>query len=243
MLQKQTHPRAQRWAVCPKTRGNLSLCPRQPPWRIKDNHLSSAYKQTLHLDLLQTQRTLTWSCSSWGGRRHLWQRCKSFCHKSPPRGQKHWLHSSSSTLQIRFSLNEQAVKWTDKHTPWCKRFCLGIWWISPDTRSSTSDSTTGTWCTYSELLWMMMMDRWVNIYATLKTSLPGHAKDAFRRSWLLEYRFTPDLCTSLINSPLEILMMDCSLSLHRTVIKTEADLSACGPDTPAEPWWSEWLRG
>lgn len=234
MLQKQTHPRAQRWAVCPKTRGNLSLCPRRPPWRIKDNHLSSAHKQTLHLDLLQTQCTLTWSGSSWGGRRHLWQRCKSFCHKSPPWGQKHSFnhqsYSNSSTLQIVFSFNERAVEYTNKHTPWCKRFCLGTWCISPDTRSSTSDSTTGTWCTYFQLL----MDRGVNIYTTLETSLPGHPKDAFRRSCLLENRFMCDLWASIRNT---------DDGLHQTVIKTEADLSACGPDTPAEPWWSEWLRG
>lgn len=35
---KRTHPRSQQRAVCPKTRGNLSLCPKQPPWRIKENH-------------------------------------------------------------------------------------------------------------------------------------------------------------------------------------------------------------
>jgi len=40
------------------------------------------------------------------------------------------------------------------HPPWCKRSCLWTWCISPDTRSSISCSTAGTWWTYSGLLWM-----------------------------------------------------------------------------------------
>lgn len=59
-------------------------------------------KRNLKLHLCKIPHRLTWSCSSWGGRRHLWQRCKSFCHKLPPRGQTH--HSNQMIQHYKFTV-------------------------------------------------------------------------------------------------------------------------------------------
>lgn len=94
-------------------------------------------------------RPFTWSSSSWGEGRRLEQTHKSFYHKSPPAGEQkvHHIqafHHSSYCVEIR------EAEWRD--TPWCRHFCSGTWCIFPDTRSSTSDSTTGTWQIYFGLL-------------------------------------------------------------------------------------------
>lgn len=81
---------------------------------------------------------------SWAAGKRLWLRRRSFSHKlqSDKRTKSTRLRKQLRNIPTPIAgTNETAEDHRMLCSPWCKRFCWGTWWTSPDTRSSTSSST------------------------------------------------------------------------------------------------------